>query len=226
MITVYTALTGAYDQLQSAPQFLDVPGHPRPLRYVALTDEASEVSDGWATFECLRIGPGESPRIAQRRGKMLYPVTQLDVGDVAIYHDASMTLKLHPYLIVEECLADSDVAFLRHPDRDNILAEAEEIERLGWCEPGSANDMAWMYRGRGNKGRLWCGGFFAARITPETRAFFMTWWHLYLESVGHGCERDQLALSEAVRNNRVRLHTIDHHPWRSEYFAIRGHRKA
>lgn len=225
MITVYTAITGGYDELQPVPPLTDMEG----VRFVAHIDDVSKPAPGWAPFN---IGGwelhGPGPRVEQRRIKIMFPALVLDVGEYAIYHDASMSLKMHPREIIADVLgANYDFALLKHPWRSNVSEEADEIERLNLCKPGAALDAAMAYRARGNKTGLWSGGFFALKVTPLTRAFLMQWWSMYQGDAERGCDRDQLSLSEAIRVSGVqpRTNTLLDHPWKSRYFSSRKHAK-
>jgi hypothetical protein len=117
VITVVSAAYGAYDA-PAVPLEQDV-----PVRWVMVTDGSVQAPEPWETI----VEPRNHlhPRMAAKIPKCL-PHRYAEALDVAIWLDASATI--HRPDFVSTCVAalgDGDVAMWRHPQRDDIVEEAD-----------------------------------------------------------------------------------------------------
>ena len=143
-------------------------------------------------------------------------------GDVKIYMDANMALKMDPGAIVERVLpAGVDLALLKHHERNCLFAEARECIRLGYGDEAEILKQMEAYGDHPHNFGLWACGFMVYRNNVAVRNLFADWWTEYRRN----SERDQIAFPYVLRRSHVTVNSIDAHPWDNPYFRLHAHLK-
>jgi len=198
-IVVYTALTGAYEDLNQMGDFQDDPN----IDYICFTDSKVEENENWDIRE---VHSSLDPNLLSRAIKMMQ-VFDLPDGTIAIYKDNTVALRGSIRGMVDLLLDKDDIVFLLHSSRRTLLNEFIA------CEVYS-KDKASKIRGHfkflleedfyGLKEKPLWGGLFIFRVKDETRIFLKTW---YSEFVNRS-RRDQLSLRYALKKNRLTSHEL------------------
>jgi SAM-dependent methyltransferase/glycosyltransferase involved in cell wall biosynthesis len=164
-VVFYTALYGKHTDLKE----FDAAGYP----FVCFTDDPELRSNTWE----VRVRPQTEhdkitdPRLAAKYLK-LFPPHNLPDHEISIWIDASIRVT-DPQKMAEACVAaleGHDVAFFKHPERDNIYTEviaSGKLPKYRRC----ANDMVKQARAYKREGipvdhGLYAGGVIARRNTP------------------------------------------------------------
>ena len=135
------------------------------------------------------------PRKRNRRVKIWWE----EVGDCfaySLYVDSTVELRVDPRELIQFLEPDSDIAALRHPDRDCPYQEGRVCMRAGMADPAVVREQLATYRSAGLPPRfgLWAGTLILRRHTPRMRAFSETWWQ---EVETFSC-RDQISFPYVV----------------------------
>ena len=193
-IVVYTALTGAYEDLNQTGDFQN----NRNIDYVCFTDTEVVESQNW---DIQVIQSSLDPVLLSRAIKMMQ-VFDLPDGTIAIYKDNSVTLRGPIQEMVNCLLRRADIAFMHHSSRRTILNEFIACEVFSKDKSSTIrNQFRFLLKEDfyGVKAKPLWGGLFILRVNPATRAFLKSW---YSELVIRSC-RDQLSLRYALKMNQL-----------------------
>ena len=204
----YTALLGRYERLN------DDQAQSTSVRFICFTDDPQLTSDRWEIELIVPEFPLDlvrSQRVIKLRGH-----ESLDEFDETLYIDNSVSLRRDATDLLDEWLADADVAIPLHSFRDSLTDEFAEVVASGLDDHHVVYEQFDHYaatqpevlRAR----PLWCG-MIARRQAPRVRAAFVVW----LDHVMRYSRRDQLSVRAALATSGVIMDEleIDNHvsPW-------------
>ncbi len=197
---VYTAVLGGYEQLREEPL-----AKGSDIRFVCFTDDPALTSETWEVVTIEPRFPTDATRSARHVKICGHPV--LDEFARTLWIDNSVELATEPAQILDDWLADADIAAPLHSFHSTVLAEAEAIIDLG------KDDYVRVYEQLSHYLRFaaaeleqnphWTA-ILARRRTPEVRAAMQTWW----EHVLRFSRRDQLSFSVVMAAAEVRLRSV------------------
>lgn len=233
MLSVYTAITGNFEPLQS-PQFEPDPWG-RAVQLVAFTHERiGRTATGWEirppVYDC------DDPRRAARWHKT-HPQLLFPAARFSLWHDGSHALTVNPWELVDKYLidprhphaapacdytGDADLATFRHPQRATVAEELLACARLGKDNVKLMQAQVHRYRAEGfpdDRG-LFETAAVLRRHTPEVAAFDARWWH----EIDGGSVRDQLSIGYALWRCPVRVAILPGRRDASPFFRYVRHR--
>lgn len=185
-ISIHTCLFGKTDSIK-APAIIN----PR-WGYVCATDRPqSWEAPGWLT---LHVPPPPHPVWAARKFKIR---SFQGTADFNIWVDAAFKLLVDPEDLVQS-LGGADLALLRHPDRDNVLAEGRAIIRLKKAPSKLVLKQMMDYASDGDlrpQKELSSTGLIVARNNDTVRKFSQIWLD---ELLKYGHTRDQMSVDYAI----------------------------
>lgn len=195
--TVYTCITGSYDELAPVDPQWD-------CDFIAFHDGTIEVPTGW-TGRVLEV-PGVGGIDLNRYAKMLPHHLDLP-SDRSLYVDGNIVFKTDPRAGIDRLLEEHDFAARVHPERDCIYAEMRHAIRIGFMSPLPAWRMRRQFRRWGVplKAGLFEANLLYRRHNDATvRALDESWWTLWQR----GLRRDQPLLVAAAWRNSVPIFAI------------------
>jgi hypothetical protein len=137
---VYTVLVGGYDALLPPVQI--EPG----LDYIAFVDARQGLPEPWQSKP---LGSSQrNPRMTTRWHK-LHPHRLLPAYDQSLYVDANILIKDRIAPVFDQALREAPLALFRHPVRDCVYEEAEEVKRLRYDDAAIVNAQMAFYRAHG-----------------------------------------------------------------------------
>ena len=217
-IAVYTTLFGDYDELKPIPA-----KYQHEADWILFTDHIT-VAPGYRIIP-IALGP-----VTARKASRLYKIRpDLILGkyDYTIYLDASIIINRSPRLLVEKYLYDSDIAVLKHPDRDCIYEEMRTCLKIGIADPDLTDKQAKYYRATGypEHNGLTENGVLIRRNTEAVRNFSSSWWSLYSKYA----ERDQFSFMFIVWQTGIKITVIpnnirDNSPEAVREFIFKDHK--
>ena len=128
-LTVYTSVFGDTDPLYDSPI-------TSAVRFLCLTDNPRLKSRTW---EMVYVGPVERPNRHSRVVKALSH--QYTDTPWSLWMDCNFTLKVDPMSLI----GLGEFVNFRHPDRDNLKAEAAEIVRVGKAKAATVAQQLQAY---------------------------------------------------------------------------------
>jgi glycosyltransferase involved in cell wall biosynthesis len=187
-VVVYTANTGAYDQL-SDPPFV-VPGWD----YVAFSDVPPSRPGVWQVrpIDYHENDPTRTARFAKLHPHLFFPD-----HDISIWVDANIGFSASPAGFVEALGDEGYFALFPHPHRDCLYAEAEACVKLSKDQPEEIDAQVDRYLAAGfpRHAGMWETGILVRRHQdPRCRRLMDVWWR----ELFAGSRRDQLALPVAL----------------------------
>jgi Protein of unknown function (DUF616) len=164
--------------------------------FICFTDDSEFKSAFWTGRY---VAPGMlDPARASKRIKAL-PHRFLPDYDWSLYIDNIVKLKTSPKRIFDEFLADvpSPLALFRHPARDCVYAEAEEVIGRNLDDPSRVRAQMLFYRHLGYpaKNGLATASFLLRRHQDPRLSLVMEGWHMQV--LCHS-KRDQLSLNPVM----------------------------
>ncbi len=193
-ITVYTCVTGGYDNLR--PPLV---ARETGVRYICFTD-VPQMPDTppWEFRPVHRVSDasGYSARRTACLPKIL-PHLVLPDCDFSIWHDGNFRLAAYASCVTAAA-GVADLALHRHPSRDCVYKEADALIEGKFGTARLIREETSFYRAIGHPESfgLWACGMIVRRHTTATAALNEAWWNLY----ANGCELDQMAFAVAARN--------------------------
>jgi hypothetical protein len=190
-VVVFTAITGAKrDQLR--PIVAPADSNGRPIQYVCFTDIADlTIPAGWE----IRAPRWKhrDPRRTSRWHKIMAHAAIGEETKHSLWLDGSMQLLVNPWNLVDELLADREIAIFRHHERNCVYHELEMCLRLHRDNPKPMQTQIDRYREEGYPPRrgLWETAAVLRAHTPAMRTFNELWWR----EVEYGSVRDQLSVN-------------------------------
>ena len=195
MLYFYTAVYGDHIPLLE----FDTKG----FEFRCYTDRKIE-STTWKIIEAERRFP--DPRMAAKFWKM-FPLGaggDEKIGDISIWIDASITVTdVHEMVrVCKAALGKRDVAFFKHPERDNIFDEAAVSITLPKYAglPLIAQVESYAAEGLPRASGLWAGGVIVRRHNPKRVKFEADWW----DECKKWSYQDQLSLPYVLWNRDLR----------------------
>lgn len=195
-IAVFTAITAGKDARK------DPPLHEGVDRILYTDQPADHVGSVWDVRPACSLFT--DPRRNSRAHKILAHQYLPDY-DFSLWIDGSIRLVASPRTLVDEHLADADIAMFAHPTRSCLYVEAESLSSEGgyYDRPEVFTGQVEMYRRAGyppNNG-LNEGAVILRRHNDRTAAFNNAWWSEYCR---HSC-RDQMSANFVMHKLGVRL---------------------
>ena len=123
--------------------------------------------------------------------------------------------------LVERYLADADLVFHRHPERDCVYEEALACVKREKDDPAVIARQVLRYAAEGfpRAGGLPATGVILRRHTSRIAAFDRHW----AKEVEHGSRRDQLSVTHALAKKGVTYATFDSELREGPLFKWRRH---
>lgn len=209
-VAVVSAVFGRYDE----PVFVE---QTVPCDYLLVTDGQCLVPAGW---QHENINPGKlDPRLAAKFPKCT-PWRFID-ADLWVWMDGSMVPEPHLVETFLDCLADQDVAFYIHPERDTISSEAQKSAELRKYPGLPVREQVQHYINGGHPDGwgLWAAGIYIWRNTLAVRQMGEYW----LREICRWTVQDQLSLPVALRQVDLRPTPLPGTLLRNGLFKIRHH---
>ena len=207
---VYSSIYGGFD----APK--PVPAHPAVTEWRLYTDDPELVAPGWTVV--VEPRPDLTARMAAKFRKCHPPE---DAG-VSLYLDGSVRLLSGG--LIDAALAGLETAdwcMYEHPDRRDILAEADAAALMPKYQCERLHEQVASYRSVGDG--LWAAGILARRHTPAVLGASRDWW----EECARWTTEDQLSLPYVLARRGVAAHALPGSLWKHEHFSVdlAGHRR-
>jgi len=210
---VYTSVFGGFEKVWP-------PLHPAaPTRYVLVSD-SPRVVPGW---ELVKVDPieFESPRLANRRQKMLFH-QDLSGVSVSLYIDANVR-PIAPLGPLFAAFIDSgaDLGMYRHYARASVKDEARAcVARDKVANAETVEEELALYASLGfpDKEGLWEGSvIFKNHQSPRLAKAMNEWWDLYSRFQ----TRDQFSLPFVIWKHELKIFNLDDVTPGREHFFIR-----
>lgn len=216
---VYTALMGGYERLQEQPA-----AEGSSIPFICLTDDPTLTSGTWDVRLVRPAFERDSVRSARAAKILGDPV--LDGFDETLWVDNKVLLTADPGVVLDKFLADADVAVIHHSYRTSLVAEFDEVARVGLDEPARIYEQLIHYAE--TKPHLldqqpYWSAILARRWTPAVRAAMQDW----MNHVLRYSRRDQLSMPYAldgldgVRVLDVDNHGSEWHTWTTDHVSLR-----
>ena len=193
-IVVYTAITAGKDSLKNLPAF--VAGVDQVLFTDRVKDHEGSAWDVRPACDLFKDSRRNS------RAHKILAHEYLDDYDYSLWLDGSIWLRESPVKLVEQFLAEADIAMFRHPARNCLYVEAEGLINAGYSKRELAEQTA-KYRRHGhppNSGLHECG-VILRRHTDAIATFNAAWWAEYCRH----SSRDQMSVNYVLRKLGVRV---------------------
>lgn len=178
---IYTAIFGEYDELRDPPERYS------GCEFVCFTDDHEMRSDIWDIVYTERErSPTMMARMHKHNPHELFPN-----HDVSLWVDGKLQLMHNPIELLTY-LGDSDMATIKHPERDCIYAEQLACLNGDKGEPDKMEEQISAYRHRGypsHNGLVETA--FLLRRHHRMAAFSNAWW----DELERHSSRDQLSFN-------------------------------
>jgi hypothetical protein len=214
-VVVYTALFGGYDRLLEQPR-------TEGVDLVCFTDDPSLTSRTW---EVRRLPPADHARRAARAVKTA-PHLHLPDHRWSIWVDARLSIRSDELVDrLLETAAPTGMAVMAHHQRRDLYEEAEHVYRMGFDTSPALLDQVRRYRARGLPDG---SGLFSTMCVarrhgdPAVRHLDERW----LEEIGAGSVRDQVALPFVVWETGLQPGVVDLDPYQNELYVLHHHLEA
>ena len=209
---VYTSIYGGYDPLRPHPH------HPDVKAWLCYTDDPTLTCPGWETI----VEPARyaHPRLSAKWRKCHPPES-----DRSLWIDGSVQLADPAYIEVVGGLLDTaDMAFVPHPDRDNIRDEAAASLAIAASKYGGLDVHGQVDRYEARKGPergLWASTTFGRNHTTAVLQMGAAWMaHCDLLTY-----QDQLSLPVLIDDYGLTVATIPGNLTNSPWFRWCGHHR-
>lgn len=196
----YTALLGRYERLN------DDQAKSTSVRFICFTDDPQLTSDRWEIELIVPEFPLDlvrSQRVIKLRGH-----ESLDEFDETLYIDNSVSLRRDAADLLDEWLADADVAIPLHSFRDSLTDEFAEVVASGLDDHHVVYEQFDHYAATQPevlRARPLWSGMIARRQVPRVRAAFVVW----LDHVMRYSRRDQLSVRAALSTSGVIMDELE-----------------
>lgn len=207
MITVYTSATNGRDGLREQ-QCTD------GAKFIAFVDAPSASPSVWAQT----LAP-DLCKSARRNARMCKILSHQYVDtEYSVWMDANVSLAVPARRLVDDYLADADLAVFRHRTRDCTYEEGERCGELGLDDRAVIAEQLRRYRANGLPGKLGLPETTVVirRHGEAVRRFNDAWWS---ELCRHSV-RDQISFMYAARSSGLRVHFITPTKFDHPYFSM------
>jgi hypothetical protein len=203
-LLVYTGIYGGYDVPKPIPDGLS----DRYVWRLYCDTDNEAILPGWTRIVESRVG---SPRMQAKFRKCHPP----EDAKISLWIDG--TVQLHSGKLIEmavEALGGADWAMFQHPERNNILEEAEFS--VPWFKYASQplREQVAHYLRQGPVDGLWAGGLIARRHTPTVLAASTAWF----EECVRWSDQDQLSLPFILAKYGIKVAPLV--GWRKDFTLI------
>lgn len=192
-IAVYTAITGAYDEL-SEPLIA-----PKGVDFFVFTDTAVPDGSLWKQldFDYFHKDPVRTARFVKA-----HPHLYFSDYDWSIWIDGNLSLNEDPTRLVERVAAGVEFATWIHPLRSCIYDEAIECIRRQKDDPAEIKEQVERYRVQDYPEKA---GLYetSVLIRKHSSASVRNAMHFWWKEVDNGSKRDQLSLPVALSRHGV-----------------------
>lgn len=211
---LYTAIIGNYDSVRD-PQVVK-----KGWDYILFTDNRNIKSKVWQVRYINNIRVYTDNKLA-RNIKILYHKYLSSQYEIIVWCDGNIQLRSDPDDFVNTVLdKGSDVAFMDHPDRNCVFAEAKACIRRNKDRVNIINDQLDYYISLGiphNLGMI-ATGIMVRRNNDKIKKIMNRWW----KEVNRFSHRDQLSIN-FVLWKFGNIITISYFSW--NYAFIKFHKK-
>jgi hypothetical protein len=192
MQAVYTALIGAYEELNEQPQAAD-----SSMPFICFTDDPSLRSDSWQ-IELVEPALLADPIRSARRLKILgHPAVER--FDETLWIDNSVVLSVPPEALLADWLSGADLAIPLHSFRERLIDEFDAVVSAGLDDAARVYEQLQHYLEAVpevlHQRPLW-NAMVARRRTATVAEFGEIWYQHVLRY----SRRDQLSVLVALRS--------------------------
>lgn len=214
MNVIYTAITGDYDVLKPPPPI-------KGCHFIAFVDNPRKnIAKGW---EKLQLIPFQSDPV---RNSRRYKVTAHEMFPQAAYSlwiDGTVEIQTGFDLnaLIEQCLAQHDLALFNHPKRNCIYDEAKACQERRLDNPLIINSQMAKYQSEKyprNHGLVY-SGIILRRHVPIVELLNTTWW----KEICNGSRRDQLSFNYVLWKIGLTCATLPGRYSKNPFFKIHPH---
>jgi hypothetical protein len=213
-IVVYTAISNNYDTLREPDCFSSA------CDYVCFSDNPHLQSQCWSVR--LLGGNGSEPIRRARKPKIL-PHRYFPDYECSVWVDGNLTIIGDVQELVEQYLAENNLAFFKHPDgRNCIYQEAEACIRFRKDREEIIRQQIARYRSFDypeHNGLLASGVILRRHNRPDIVRTMEEWW----EEIVHYSRRDQLSFNFVAWKNKTAYTLIDNNIRDNRYFRWQPH---
>lgn len=198
-IAIYTAITGAYDNLKS-PQFID-----KNCKYICYTDNPNLQSDIWE----IRMLSSENSDFNRNAKKVkVLPHRYLQDYDWSIWVDGALEITGDLRKAINTYMLNSHFLSFLHYRRSSVYSEAEVVKSAGFDDAALIDRQIEKYRNDGflDDNELIAGGaLFRKHKEPDVVKTMERWWQ---EIAGYS-RRDQLSFNYCAWKESFSFDLID-----------------
>jgi hypothetical protein len=207
---VYTAITGGRDRLGA------IDDRAAGWRYVCFTD--GDVHPDW---ERRPATDASADPARNARAHKLRPDVHLPDAEISLWIDGNLEVACDVDELVARYVAETDLAFHRHPHRDCVYEEALQCIELDKDDPATIARQVLRYAGEGFPARLGlpATGVILRRHTAAVAAFNRRW----AEELDGGSRRDQISVAYALHKEGIQYAAFDSDVWNGPLFVWRRH---
>ena len=197
---VYTALFGGYEPLQEQPQ-----ARASSVPFICFTDDPNLTSTTWdvrVVEPPLVADPVRSARMLKIRGH-----DQLAEFDETLWIDNRIVLTVDPEVVLDEWLADAELALPWHSFRDTVEGEFEIVALTRLDDPARIWEQFSHYQRHYSQilaGRPHWTAIIARRNTAAVARAMGVW----SDHVLRYSRRDQLSESVALASTELRINSV------------------
>jgi len=206
---VFTAVFGGYEELSVQPV---AAGSSIP--FICFTDDPDLKSESWDVRVVEPLFPLDAIRSA-RAVKIRMP-GELEEFDETLWIDNSVQLTQDPNAILDEWLAEDDIAMPRHSYRRNVMAEFDQVGVFGYDDPSRIYEQLIHYSELNPEVLLeapYWTALVARRRTDEVRAAMSLW----MDHVLRYSRRDQLSINYILNSSGLSVRAIEIENFESEF---------
>ncbi len=204
MIIVYTCIVGDYDDLIAQPNFNGV-------RYICFSDSIQ--SGHYRNWEIFPIPNTEiiEPNLINRYVKAYFFRLGFE-EKFSMYIDGNVLLKSDPTLLLEQFKKSSaSIAAFKHPFRQNILQELDELKRVNKLSIDEIDKTNLLLNRMKDNGfdfqsTLTAGYIILRKHNDNKLKLSMESW---LNIILNECKRDQMSLQYVLWRNNVEMMLLD-----------------
>jgi hypothetical protein len=207
---VYTAITGGRDRLRGIS--------PRAAgwHYVCFT-----AGSGHPDWDVRPAVAESADPVRNARAHKLRPDLHLPDAEISLWLDGNFEVACDLDELVDRYLADADIAFHRHPQRDCVYEEALACIERGKddAEVVARQVLGYAAQGVPAHAGLPATGVVLRRHTRRIARFNERW----EGEVQRGSRRDQLSVMYALETEQIAVAYFDSELWNGPLFSWRRH---
>lgn len=216
-VVIYTAISGAYDNLYKIPNKL------RKYKFICFSDTYSGNINGWE----VTAFPNEGlDNVRKCRDVKIRPQIYLKDYDISVWVDANIAFKVTLIDEIEAFIKSRDlIKVFEHPSRDCIYSEADFCIKKGKDAPSIIKKQMNFYSSISypeNNGLIESNVIIRNHNNPLIIKCMNDWWSM----VSNYSRRDQLSFNYCVWLNQLSYSKFNGNSrFGNSTFRIRPHRK-